>query len=126
MDPKLTMEVPPQVRELAEKSVDQAERAVSSFMKSASQSVSMVPGPVTDIAKQALAIIEANLKASFDHARKLTQAKDLEEVMHLQSEFLRMQSAAVTDQFQQMTISTSSADKDAANKTMTYERLHRM
>jgi hypothetical protein len=31
MDPKLRMEVPPQVRELAEKSVDQAEKAMSSF-----------------------------------------------------------------------------------------------
>jgi phasin len=120
MDPKLTMEVPPQVRELAEKSADQAERTVSSFMQAASQSVSMVPGPVTDIAKQALAIIEANLKASFDHARKLTQAKDLEEVMHLQSEFLHNQSAAVTDQFKRMTkSSTISADKDAAKKITT-------
>ena len=32
MDPKMTMEVPAQVREFAEKSVDQAERAISSFM----------------------------------------------------------------------------------------------
>ena len=32
MDPKMTMEVPPQVREFAEKSVDQAEKAISSFI----------------------------------------------------------------------------------------------
>src|SRR2546430_14907864 len=31
MDPKLKMDVPPQVREFAQKSVDQAERAISSF-----------------------------------------------------------------------------------------------
>ena len=42
MDPKLMMEVPPQVREFAEKSVDQAERAMSSYVHSASKSVSMI------------------------------------------------------------------------------------
>ena len=54
MDPKLTMDVPPQVREFAEKSVDQAERAITSFMDSASKSVALAPGPMTDVAKQAL------------------------------------------------------------------------
>jgi hypothetical protein len=51
MDPKLTMEVPAQVREFAEKNVDQAEKAISSFMDSASKSVAMIPGPMTDVAK---------------------------------------------------------------------------
>jgi phasin len=119
MDSKLNMDVPPQVRQLAEKSVDQAEQAFSTFMQSASRSVSMVPGPMTDIAKQALAITEANLKSSFEHARKLMQAKDLHEVMQLQSEFLRTQFATATDQFKQMTGEAITAGKNAANKTTT-------
>ena len=41
-DQKMQMEVPAPVREFAEKSVDQAEKAISSFMKSASKSVAMV------------------------------------------------------------------------------------
>jgi phasin len=117
MDPKLTMEVPPQVREFAEKSVDQTEKAISSFMDSASRSVAMVPGPMTDVAKNALAIAEANLKASFDHARKLLHAKDVNEVMQLQSEFLRNQFGAATEQFKQMTGATVTAAEDAKNKT---------
>jgi hypothetical protein len=40
-DPKMMMEVPPPVRDFAVKSVDQAERAISSFMESASKSVAM-------------------------------------------------------------------------------------
>lgn len=106
MDPKLKLEVPPQVREFAEKSVDQAEKAISSFMQSAGRSVAMVPGPMTDVAKQALVISEANLKASFDHARKLMQAKDINEVMQLQSEFLKTQFGTATEQFKQMTSGT--------------------
>lgn len=111
MDPKLKLEVPQQVREFAEKSVDQAEKAISSFVQSAAKSMAMVPGPMTSVATQALAISEANLKASFDHARKLMQAKDINEVMQLQSEFLRSQFGAAQEQFKQMTNSASSGTK---------------
>ena len=110
------MEVPAQVREFAEKSVNQAEQAISSFMESASKSVAMMPGPMTDVAKQALAITEANLKASFDHARKLMKAQDIDEVMTLQSEFMRKQFGTVTDQFQRMTGGTASAAEDASSE----------
>ena len=43
-DPKMTMEIPPQVREFAKKSLDQAEKAVSTFLESASESVAVAPG----------------------------------------------------------------------------------
>jgi phasin len=113
-DPKLTMEVPAQIREMAEKSVDQAKKAISTFMESASRSVAMVPGPMTDIAKQALTITEANLKASFDHAKNLLQAKDIQEVMQLQSEFLRNQFDVATEQFKKMTGGATSTAEDVS------------
>ena len=116
MDPKVTMEVPAQVREFAEKSMDTAEKAFSSFMESASKSVAMVPGPMTDVAKHALAISETNLKSSFEHARKLLQAKDINEVMQLQSEFLRNQYGAATEQFKKMTGMAASAAKSDSNE----------
>jgi phasin len=101
-DPKLTMEVPPQVRDFAVKSVDQAERAISSFMESASKSVAMVPSPMNDAAQQALAITEKNLRAAFEHARKLMNANDINEVMQLQTEFLRNQFGIATEQSKPM------------------------
>jgi hypothetical protein len=75
MDQKMKMEVPVQVREFVKKSVDQAEKAISSFMESASKSVAMAPGPMTDVAKQTLAITEANLKSSFACGRLSTANK---------------------------------------------------
>jgi len=115
MDPKLKMDVPPQVREFAQKSVDQAERAISSFMDSASKSVAVVPGPMTDAAKHAFAI-EKNLKASFEHARKLMQAKDIGEVMHLQSDFLRNQFGIATEQLKETTGEAAAAPKDISKE----------
>jgi phasin len=116
IDQKMKMQVPAQVREFAENSVDQAEKAISSFMESASKSVAMAPGPMTDVAKQTLAITEANLKASVDHARNLMKAKDIDEVMNLQSEFMRKQYGTVTEQFQRMTGGTASAAKDVSSE----------
>jgi len=113
-DPKIEMEVPLQIREFAKKSVDQTEKAISSFIDSASKSVALVPGPMTDIAKQTLAITEKNLKASFEHARKLIQAKDINEVMRLQSEFLRTQFAAATESLKKL--GGKSVAKDASNE----------
>jgi len=81
-------------------------------MEAASKSVAMVPTPMNDVAKQALAIAEANVKASFEHARKLMQAKDIAEVMQLQTEFLRGQFGVATEQFKQMTGGATTSAKD--------------
>jgi hypothetical protein len=57
---------------------------------------------------------EKNLKASFEHARKLIQAKDINEVMRLQSEFLRTQFAAATEPLKKL--GGKSAAKDVSNE----------
>jgi phasin family protein len=98
------------------KSVDQAERAISSFLESASKSVAMVPSPMNDVGQQALAITEKNLKASFEHARKLMNAKDINEVMQLQTEFLRNQFGVATEQSKQMSGGIASAGGDVAKE----------
>jgi phasin len=117
MDPKI--DVPQPVREFAQNSVDQAEKALASFMEAAGKSAAMVPTPMADVAKQALSITEANLRASLEHARKLLQAKDFNEVMQLHSEFLRNQYQAAAEQFKQMANTSSSPASNAANKTST-------
>jgi phasin len=101
MDSKTMMEVPQQVRELAGTSVDQAEKAFGAFIQAANQSVAMIPAPAKDISKHVLSITEKNIQASFDHARKLIQAHDLQEIMQIQTEFLKTQFAAVTEQMKE-------------------------
>ena len=41
---------------------------------------------------------EANVRAAFDHAQKLVKAKDMQEVMALQSEYVKAQIAALQEQ----------------------------
>ena len=113
MEPSITFEVPPQIRKFAEESVDQTEKAISSFLQSATSSIGAMPVPMTGVAKHALAITEANLQESFAHAKKLINAKDLSEVIRLQSEFLRRQFDLAINQAKQMTAETTAAARDA-------------
>jgi len=100
-EPKL--EVPAELRDLAEKTIDQAERAFSMFFEAASKSATSIPGPGSEISKQALSFTEQNMKAAFEHARKLVHATDLQEAMRIQSEFLRSQFTNAGDHMRQMT-----------------------
>src|SRR3954454_327763 len=115
MELNVKMEVPPQFRELAERGVDRTENAITSFVELATRSVSMIPGPMTDVAKQALAITERNLKASLAHTRTLLQTDHIHEAMQRNSEFLLDQYVIATDQFKQMAGATLSLAKDASN-----------
>ena len=52
IEPKL--EVPAELRDLAEKTIDQAEKAFGMFFDAANKSMASVPNPGTEISKQAL------------------------------------------------------------------------
>ncbi|MCP3464887.1 MULTISPECIES: phasin [unclassified Bradyrhizobium] len=101
IEPKL--EVPAELRDLAEKTIDQAEKAFGLFFDAATKSMSSVPGTGTEVSKQALAFTEQNMKAAFEHARKLVHATDLQEAMRIQSEFLRSQFTNAGEHMRQIT-----------------------
>ena len=112
------LEVPAQIKEVAEKTIDQAERGFSAFIEAANKSVSMIPNPTTDMSLRALSLTEQNVKAAFDHAKKLLQANDLQEAMRLQAEFLKAQYEAAMEQLKEMGTSVRSAGADVVKKTV--------
>ena len=83
------MQAPDAVRELAEKTVGQAERAFDACLSAAHQSVAIIPNPATEMSKKTLALTERNMKVVFDYARKLLHAKEMQEVVQIQSEFFK-------------------------------------
>ena len=111
IEPKL--EVPAELRDLAEKTIDQAEKAFGMFFDAAGKSMTSMPGAGTEISRQALSFTEQNMKAAFEHARKLVHATDLQEAMRIQSEFLRSQFTNAGEHMRQITGGVMSAAKDA-------------
>ena len=111
IEPKL--EVPAELRDLAEKTIDQAEKAFGMLIDAANKSVASVPSPGTEISKQALSFTEQNMKAAFEHARKLVHATDLQQAMQIQSEFLRSQFTNAGEHMRQISGGVMTAAKDA-------------
>ena len=109
--PKL--EVPAELRSMAEKTIEQAEKALGMFFDAANKSMASIPYPAAEVSKKALSLTEQNIRAAFDHARKLAQATDLEEAMRIQSEFLKSQFANVGEQMKELTGQVLSATKNA-------------
>ena len=106
MLPKPTVfNIPDQMRQAAEQSVQQAKKAVEQFMDATQTAVAkaegsskMLPQSVVDVNLQALAFIEENLAASFELAQNLVRARTLEEVAALQQEFIQRQSTTIAEQ----------------------------
>ncbi len=113
-EPKL--EVPAELRDLVEKSIEQTERAFGMFFDAANRSVSSVPNPGTEMSRQALSFTEQNMKTAFEHARKLIHATDLQQAMQLQSEFLRSQFTTAGEHMRKITGEMMSAVTDATKR----------
>jgi phasin len=111
------MEVPVQVREFAEKSVEQVEKAFDAFMEAAQKSAAIMPNAA--MSEKVLSFTVANMKSAFDHVRKLIQAKDIQEALQAQTEFLKEQSATVTEQMKELGAGVRGAAEDAMKKIST-------
>jgi phasin len=101
-------EVPNELRDFAERSVDQARKAFEGFVSVAQKAVGTVDGAATttqdnvkSLGSQVLGFAEQNVNAAFDLAHKLVQAKDPQEAFALQSEFLKTQLSALQAQAQE-------------------------
>ncbi len=109
MADKIPYEVPPEMREFAERSVEQARKAFDGFIGAAHKaldnthsSAESARANAQDLTRKAIGYAEANVSATFDFARKLVTSKDLSEVMQHQSEFLKTQAAALQGQLKEI------------------------
>ncbi|MCJ2007514.1 phasin [Methylobacterium sp. E-041] len=100
-----TYEVPTEMRDFAEKSVDQARKAFDSFIGAARRTAETVTGSteatrtsVKDVSARGFEYAEQNVNAAFDLAQKLVRSKDVQEAMQHQAEFVRSQFAAIQAQ----------------------------
>ena len=98
-------EIPTEMRELAGKSVDQAKKAFDGFLGAANKAVAAVDSQTasaqhssSDLAKKAIGYAEHNVAAAFDLAQKLVHAKDIQDVVKIQTEFVKSQIGALQSQ----------------------------
>ncbi len=116
-------DIPDQMRQAADKSVEQAKKAFENFVDATQQAVAKAEGTaksmrdsVADVNRQTMAFLEENISASFDLAQNLVRARTVEEVAALQQEFLRRQMAAAAEQGKNLGSMASRAASDAMDK----------
>jgi hypothetical protein len=86
------------MRSMMEKNLQQAQGAVASYFDLLEKSASASPFSATDQAKTFKRLINRNVAATFDYSDKLLHARNLQDVMRVQAEFLRAQFQALTEQ----------------------------
>jgi len=100
-------DVPTDFRDLAERGVEQARTAFEGFLAMAQRTAGAGADAAGQTAAQSLAarvlgFTEQNAKAAFDLAGKLVRARDPQEVLALQSEYMKSQIAALQAQAQEI------------------------
>lgn len=126
MSDKSPYEIPAEMRDFAEKSVDQARKAIDGFIGAAHKAVDVIQGSTNnahsqtnDASRKAISYAEQNIAAAFDLAQKMVKAKDLNEVMALQSEFMRQQMSSLQAQMKDV---GSVVQKVASEATATMQK----
>jgi phasin len=102
-------EVPAEMRKLAEQSVEQARQAFDGFMSAANNAVSDMEtransarSGAMDVGARAMSFAQRNITSSFDLAQRLVKAKDVQEVMKLQTEYIQSQIEALNTQAKEL------------------------
>jgi phasin len=102
-------EIPAELRNMAQKNVDQARRAFEGFFEAAQTAAKNFEGATSKMQvgaqglnTKAVGFAEENVRAAFDHADKLVRAKDSEEIARLQFEYARAQMALLQQQAKEL------------------------
>ena len=102
-------EIPNELRDFAERSVEQARKAFEGFVNvaqkatgAADSAAQQAQSEVKNVGAQVLGYAEQNVNAAFDLAHKLVQAKDPQEAFNLQSEYLKAQINALQAQAKEL------------------------
>ena len=102
-------EIPSEIRALAEKSVEQARQAFDGFITAAQNAVSALDDQAAtarkgakDVTEKAMSFAQQNIASSFELARQLVGAKDAQDVMKLQGDYIARQMQVLAEQAKEL------------------------
>jgi phasin len=117
------MEIPAEMRAFAEKSVGEARKAFEGYMDaatkalgSAEKSAENIQASSRDMGRKAMGFAEDNVTASLDFIQKLVSARDLQDVVRLQTEFAQAQMKNLAEQAKALGGSAADAGKEAYDR----------
>jgi hypothetical protein len=100
-------EVPAELRQLAEKTIDHAEKAFGLLFDAARRSTTTSMESAA-LSEQVLAFSEQSLKTSFEYARRVASTASLDEIATAQSELVKRQIAGAEHHIRELARATAS------------------
>ena len=107
--PMGSFEIPVEMRNVAEQSVVQARQAFDGFMSAAQKAMTKIEEQTTaaqagakDASGKMMEFAEQNVSTSFEFAQRLVRAKDVDEMMRIQAEFVRSQMETLSEQAKEL------------------------
>jgi phasin family protein len=92
-------EMPTDMRKMTEQSMEQVRSAINSYLQFFQRGVPGMPAiGGNELSNKVLSYAERNVATAFDFAQSLMAAKDVQEVLKMQTEFLQGQMQAMTEQ----------------------------
>lgn len=117
-------EIPADMRKFAEQSVEQARKAFDGFITAAQQAVNDMEGRASvaqasakDVGEKAMTFAQRNIMTSFELAQNLVRAKDVEEILKLQTEYVKSQMQLLSEQAKELGQSAAKVMDTARPKT---------
>jgi phasin len=102
-------EIPSELRAFTEKSVEQAKQAFDGFISAAHRTVSTFEGQAASaqqdakkLGEKAVTFAERNIASSFEFAQDVVRAKNVEDMLKLQADYIRAQIKTLTEQAKEL------------------------
>ena len=99
-------------RSMMTKNLEQAHEAITNYFRLVEKSISASPLGAADQTKTFRNYVEQSVAASFGLSDKLLRAKDLQDVLRIQTEFFQTQLKALTENSKDLSGTTTNAVSD--------------
>jgi hypothetical protein len=97
-------------RSMMIKNVEQAHREIANYFQFVEKAISASPSGSTDQTKAFRVCVERSVAASFELSDKLLRAKDLQDVLRIQTNFFQTQLRALTEQSRDLCEEAAASD----------------
>ena len=107
-------EIPTDMRKMSEQSLEQVRTAINGYLQFFQLAV---PGNVlggSELSNKILGYAERNVVSAFEFAQRLVQVRNVQDIVMLQTEFIRAQTQAMIEQAKDLTQTATGAMMDSA------------
>lgn len=101
-----------QIRSVMTKNLEQAHEAIANYFRLVEKSISALPLGAADQTKTFRNYVERSVAASFGLSDQLLRAKDVQDVVRIQTEFFQTQLKALTEKSKDLSGTTTEAVSD--------------